>query len=345
MEDYRRILSFGEELKFGYFQTLDHFIGRNRAFNWTRSQRTKYYNQLYSNLKKKGKGKIIEVDRVQNISTKNFKNHYLKRNIPVILEGKAKDWKSVQEWNIDYFIENYGNDEILVLADGYVNEKGVEKRDSYASTLEKELTDIKNGGSNYYRFYPLFQWHPERLKDIDLEFLKKLSSSNNFGDSFQTFIGAKGSFTGYHNASASNLFTQIIGEKEWYLTPNYYKPIIDPSPTNLGLFRSAPARTNQGCFNPFKPNYDSPYHLYEYIDQYHMILKPGDIFYNPPYYWHTVTNRSFSIGIGYRWYAPNRIVSSSKLYSFLDFFSGVWWNIGKARRNVNQSFKDKLKSK
>ena len=54
------------------------------------------------------------------------------------------------------------------------------------------------------------------------------------GKTFQVFIGGKGSKTTLHCATENNLFTQVFGEKHWYLYPpkndfffksSYYKKI------------------------------------------------------------------------------------------------------------------------
>ena len=334
MEEFNRIFSRSQRNIHNGFQVLDHFLGRQKAFRWTIKRRIALYDELAKTLPLKGKGRIMEVDRVKDISPERLIREYINKNKPVILEGAALEWNCVKNWGIDYFIEKHGDDAITVVGEIELDEKGIPKRDNYESTLKKELEDIKRGGKNYYKFYPLFYWHPETYQDIDKAFLKKRSRRLFSAESLQVFIGAKDTFTNFHNASASNFFIQVVGEKEWYLAPNYYRLIFDPSPTD-GMSRGAPVKTKQGPFDPFSPSFEKPYHLFEFMDMYHMVLKPGDIFYNPPYYWHAVKNNSFSIGMGYRWYAPSKIWKASPLYFFLDFFSSFWWKVGKSMKDIN----------
>ena len=334
MEEFNRNFTSSQKRIHNLFQIADHFFGRQRAFKWTRKKRVKLYEDLAITLPKKGKGRVMEVDRVKDISIETLYRDYINKNRPVILEGAASNWNCVKTWGIDYFMAKHGEDKITVVGEIELDENGVPKRDHYESSLRKELEDIKNGGKNYYKFYPLFFWHPEHYEDIDKHFLKERSKRFFSAESLQVFIGAKDTITNFHNASASNFFIQVVGEKEWYLAPNYYRPIFDPSPTD-GMSRGAPVKTKKGPFDPFNPCFDKPYHLFEFMDMYHMVLKPGDVFYNPPYYWHAVKNNSFSIGMGYRWYDPSKIWKASPLYFCLDSFSSFWWKVGKSIKDIN----------
>lgn len=343
MQHFKKNLKAKYQVAFTCLQTLDHFVGRKVGFKMTKKIRKRLYEGLHADLLKKGeKGKVIDVDRVSNISEEEFRRTYLKRNVPVILEGAALDWPCLKEWDIDYFIKKHGDDEILVVGEIELNEDGTIRRENYETNLSNELMKIKNGGKNYYKFYPLIERHPEHLNDIKVDFLKRRINRLSMLFNYQVFIGAKNTITNLHNASASNLFIQVLGEKEWCLYPVYYSCIIDPSPTD-GLSRGAPVRTQKGPFNPFHPDYKYPYHLFEFIDSYSVKLKPGDILFNPPYWWHAVRNNSTSIGMGFRWYAPWAIWKSSKLYFMLDAMSSFWFKVGSAKRDINKVHRKNFK--
>ena len=96
--------------------------------------------------------------------------------------------------------------------------------------------------------------------------------------------------------------------------------VIDPEPVR-NVYRNAPYKTNGVPFNPFNPNYETPNTLYKYIDGYEVTLKPGDVLWNPPFYWHTIKNPTDSIGVGYRWTAPFYALKITPLYMFLDLFA------------------------
>lgn len=299
---------------YGWYQLLDKILGRSRGFNITRRSRKRFYTKLHEYLKKSGKGKLVAIDRVKDISLKDFKRNYLSKNKPVVLEGLAKDWGCVQNWSIDYFRDLHGDDDVTIVANDATQTL------YEILKLSEVLDDIQAGGSKYYRFYPLLEKHPEHIKDFNYTWLQKAKNRIGFLNQFQVFIGGKGTYTPIHSAMGSNLFVQAFGQKEWVLYPPSLSAIIDPPP-GINFHRSAPFKTKEGPFNPFKPNYERPYHLYEYIDGIKVTLSPGDVLYNPPHYWHAVENPTDSIGIGFRWVSPTASFLSAPWYTFLDMLN------------------------
>lgn len=300
-------------LTYGWFQFIDKIFGRRLGKKLTRRSRQRYYEKLTEHLEKSGENTHREIERISGISLKEFKRNYIRKGKPVVIEGGAKDW-GCTKWSIDYFRDLHGDDEITIVAND-ATEKPFE-----ILKLSEVLDDIQNGGTKYYRFYPLLSEHPEHIADFDYNWLRKAKNKFGFWEQFQVFIGGKGTYTPLHNAMASNLFVQAYGEKDWVLYPPNLTAIIDPDP-GINLHRAAPFKTAAGPFNPFKPNYDSPYTLYKYIPGIKVHLKAGDIFYNPPHYWHAVSNPTDSIGIGYRWISTRASFQSAPWYTFLDLIT------------------------
>lgn len=327
MDDIKRNIPFGFRFKYGIYQWLDHFFGRKRLFK----NRAGYFERLEKVLKEKGESTLRPIERRKDLSKKEFLNHYVRHGIPVVMEGAAKDWDCIKTWSPEYFKELHGDDDIVL----------VDQNDSeypYELIKLKEVIDnMREGGKKYYRFYPLLSRHPEHLKDFDYEWLKERRTGPVVFDSFQVFMGGKDTYTPLHNANQGNLFVQVYGEKKWVLYSHYYTPIIDPRPTR-NLYRNAPAKINAGIFNPFEPDYSSPYHLYKYMEGISVHLKPGDVFWNPPFYWHAVQNPTDSIGVGYRWLSPFNAYRRSPLYFSLDMMSfrpPIWKSIGLYKKDLN----------
>lgn len=318
-------------IKYGMFHALDHFIGMDRGRNWTKSSRKKYYQNLYAALKERGKGQLIPIEKRKNLSLKEFQESYLKKGIPVVLEGAANEWGCVKKWSLNYFKDLHGSDEI-VMADQYKVESPFEKM-----TLGDVIDNIKQGGSKYYRFYPLLKNHPEHILDFNYKWLRERRNPFSVFEAFQVFMGGDKSITPLHNASQSNLFTQVVGEKKWTLYHHANTPVIDPAPVK-NIYRGAPYKKESGPFDPFHPNFDAPYSLFEYIDGFSVHLNPGDVLWNPPYYWHGVENIGESIGVGYRWLSPLFCYKVSFLYALLDTLvinPPVWKSFGLTLKDGN----------
>lgn len=300
-------------LKYGYYQFFDHFLGRKTFFNMTRKSRTKFYAKLMDHLQKGGEGRGIEVDRVKDISHDEFMKKYVERGIPVILEGAAKDWECCKSWSLEYFKELHGTDKVVYMDQTDINTHGYEE-----TTLADIIDNIRGGKGKYYRFYPLMERHPEHLLDFDYKWLRKRRIGYSLGEAFHIFISGKGGFTPLHNAGTPNIFVQAYGEKEWRLIPNHFACVIDPAPAR-NMYRSAPIRAGVD-YNPFKKNFEN-YPLMKYVDYYKVHLKQGDVFYNPPYMWHCITNPTDSIGVGYRYFSPLYTFRLGPLYQFLEVFT------------------------
>lgn len=311
MQHIEKNIKLSNRLQYNYYQLMDHFLGRDRSFKLHEEGRRRFYSKLHDQLKSKGIGQVRPVERRKDLSLKEFKNHYMRKGIPVVMEGAAKEWDCVKKWSFDYFKDLHGKDEIVM-----VDQKHMEN-DYKKTTLADAIDEIKKGNGEYYRFYPLLERHPEHIKDFDYTWLLKRKNKVTWFEAFQVFIGGEGTVTPLHNANQCNLFVQTHGEKKWMLYPNESVSVIDPSPIR-NVYRSAPYKTESGPFDPFNPDYETPYTLFKYLDSYEVHLKPGDVFWNPPFYWHAVKNIGESIGVGYRWFSPFYMFKTSPLYSFLD---------------------------
>jgi hypothetical protein len=327
--DFRRVFTFGQRFTYGWYQWCDHFFGRKTFYS---KARERFYKRIAKHLEKQGPGKIMPLERRKDLSLDEFFNHYVKKGIPVILDGAAKDWDCVKKWSLEYFKELHGKDEIVLV------DQGKPDYPYELTTLADVIDNIRGGGSKYYRFYPLLVRHPEHIKDFDYKFLKDRRTKPVWFDAFQVFIGGKDSYTALHNANQSNLFVQVYGEKKWVLYSHYYSMILDPPPVR-NVYRSAHSKIAEGPFDPFKLDFSPPYSLFKYIDGYSVHLKPGDIFWNPPFYWHAVKNVSDSIGVGYRWLSPFYSYKISPLYFSLDCFATkppIWKAYSLYKQDINK---------
>jgi hypothetical protein len=320
-------MTFSQRLTYGMYQVADHFFGRKKLFK----DRSKFYNGLLKEMQKHGEGRIMSVERRTDLSREEFMNHYVRKGIPVVMEGAAKDWECVKKWSLEYFKAQHGDDEIILV------NQNTGDYPYELTTLADVIDNIKVRGGKYYRFYPLLTRHPEHYKAFDMDWLRARKAKPAFAENVQAFIGAEGSYTPLHNSNYPNLFVQVYGEKKWMIYSNYYAAVSDPNPIR-NVSREASPKKKEGQFNPFEPDYSPPYHLYKYVDMYSVHLKPGDVFFNPPFYWHAVQNVTDSIGVGFRWFAPFYAFKTSPLYLLLDLFATkppIWKMFSLAKKDIN----------
>lgn len=303
-------LSLYQRTGYGIFQMLDHFLGRQRVQKVLSGPRHKHFLKMKSTLEKGEKGRVIEVDRRKNLGLEEFKRDYLGKGKPVIMEGQAADWACCKNWDFDYLAQQYGEDKILM-----VDTVNPELKHQSIS-LSEAISKLGDSEENYIRFYNLIERHPERIHDFDFKWMTQMRHQRIISQAWQVFIGAKGNSTHIHNAPAGNLFVMVHGEKSWMMHPMSSAAFIDPRSTESGMYRTGPWR-NGSPYNPFKPDFVG-HPLCEFMDSYHVKLYPGDVLYNPPYWWHTVRNDTNSIGIGYRWINMGYNLKHHPLYAFLD---------------------------
>ena len=152
------------------------------------------------------------------------------------------------------------------------------------------------------------------------------------GKTFQVFIGGKGTNTTLHCASEHNLFTQVYGEKHWFLYAPKSDFLLNPPITRSPYFYSK--------FNPENPNLNE-FPAAKYLSTWECILKPGDVLFNPPLWWHQVKNLSHSIGVGFRWFSPFDSFRASFINTLMTILSTnpPIWTANKYRTDFARIFK------
>ncbi|MEK7435016.1 MAG: cupin-like domain-containing protein [Cyanobacteriota bacterium] len=293
--DARTSINNLHKIQYDTFWFFDHVLGKDNVNLFFEKNRNELKKEILKFVQKKEeKGKTYQIERRKNLTIEEFKNNYLRLSIPVVLEGAAKDWACVKNWTPEFLGEKYGSDEIQLI-DASPSDFDDINYKIQKTTLKEVIMSMDDGPiGKYSRFNRILHDHPELKEDFDLKFLKSLRNTVSSGQTFQVFIGGKGTKTHLHCASEHNLFTQVYGRKHWTVYPPVYDCVLEPVVNRTPYFHST--------FDPDKPDYEK-FPAMEYLDKYECILEPGDIFFNPPSYWHHVNNLSGSIGVAFRWFA------------------------------------------
>jgi hypothetical protein len=264
---------------------MEHFLNR-------KTTQTILNQNITNDMSQYQIARKLEIPRVKNISNQELRKKYINKGIPVILEGYANKWECVKKWNPDFLIDNYGEDKVPLMGSPE-DMNNIDYSLEYVTLKDVVESMVSGDTSRYSRFNRILYNHPELLKDFDYKWLLKMRNFFSSGKTLQVFLGAKGTKTHLHAASEHNLFTQVYGEKHWYIYAPNMDPALKPLVTGAPYFITS--------YDPENPDFEN-YPAMRYVDRYECVLKAGDVFFNPPSYWHHVTNLTPSIGVGFRWF-------------------------------------------
>lgn len=226
--------------------------------------------------------------------------------IPVVFRGAAKDWEAAT-WTPEFFAENFGDVEILVMGLNHIKEGMKELPVTFQakSTVKEHIEDIrKNPLYAGYLLAPAAHNHTKAedvMETLAVEHLN-LATHTNYPQLepnssvrvYILFIGSGHSLAPLHSHD-STFLGQFYGTKQALLVnPKEFE--------KCGCFYDSdyPEEDddlNSNCMaNLEKPDFEKFPGLKE-IDVYETILEPGDVLYIPKDWLHEIRAKSTSISI------------------------------------------------
>lgn len=229
---------------------------------------------------------------------------------PCVVRNLFSNTTAVKKWHSENYLPSYlGNITINTVEDAtYGNIQNIFYNDFFNESF-KDI--ILNNLSTKYLFFPT-KTRTNNYKNGTYELMTKIINKlvlddlninkilwNGFGtQNHKKYIGSQliigrgrknntiTTGTGWHCAIGNNWFIQVVGHKRWYFLNPKYSSLFGP----LRYASSAFIIGNQKIKKLQK-------HLpIEYVDLY-----PGDLLYNPDWYWHTIYNDDgLTIGVPIR---------------------------------------------
>jgi len=301
-----------ERAAFSVLFFLEHWFPRSERL---RQRKEAVRVRIVDHVRRGGKGKVLAVDRRRDLSPRDFRAQYLRRGLPVVLEGAGRGWRCTREWSFDNFRRRFGPETIkLVQRKGVApDDEVIDGREFSEEIVFSEFLDqVLEGGRKYMRFSPLLEQFPELLNDFDQGFLRSMPG-NNWGTTYQLFIGARGTYTPLHNAITPFFFVNICGTKRWQFMPGTYLAVLDPPAEGVTYNHSA---ADLGMSNLDRyPGFDC-------IDRMEAVMQPGDILFNPSWMWHCVQNESPTIGVRCGFVYPPGMLRESLTCTSIRAFAG-----------------------
>ncbi len=227
------------------------------------------------------------IEEILSIDAASFKKAYFNKKKPVIIKGLAKEWKSTQEWNLDFFLSLKDDKDVYLLSDNFIQEDNRYRKASFKDYI-KQLKDAETNNKNfkdYLTTLDIFEYYPELKDHIDFSFFEKHTKVNDI----TAWIGPAGTISGFHADTANNVYAQIRGKKMFIIcSPKFNKTMYPSSKHIYGAVASDVDINNfdKDRFPKFMDN-----------DFKSVILEPGDILFVPQNWWHYVQAIDPSISI------------------------------------------------
>lgn len=318
------MISARERWQFNALWLLGHVMGSDRL---ERAQHCWRSDKRRSELERPpsrppGAAKLRPVRAITDPGGSAFRRRYLTRVEPVVLRAAARGWPCCSRWTPEFFAAEYGDREQVLIPHSppEISRNKRQQEQVERSSMGQVVADIDQGA--YANFNPLLNYAPELRADLDMAWLDAHRDRLGVNQLFQLFMGGAGVGTGLHSAISSNLFVQIHGRKRWVLFSPDCNPVLDVALSREPCFHSP--------IDAMSPDYEA-HPAFQNVVGYEVVLEPGDVLYNPPFFWHQTVNVTRSIGVSYKWsYLPS-FVRASGMQSLLTFLSTnppVWKALG-----------------
>lgn len=244
---------------------------------------------------------------------------------PVVIRGFGSETAAVQTWSPEHLARRLGEVPCTVVemdeaAEARPHDSGRILRQmpfsEFIARMHREPLYLHNSTSFATQC-------PELLDELELDRIKAaLTDPGSTWDELfasNLFVGTDRVHSSLHCAPGGNFFLQVYGEKTWTLVSPAWGAWLFPvlsRPFNhclsvYGSYRSQPE--------------DSPIWR---LPRLTVTLKPGDLLYNPPWWWHEVENDGPTIGCALRHLprptSPSPTRANHPLFSTLSVYPKLW---------------------
>ena len=232
----------------------------------------------------------MNIQRVGDISHREFMREFYEPGIPVIFTNAAKVWQAKELFTPAWFTEHFGTRITRVNGKTYTMRHIFELLAESTEAAPAPYPCIFNIPEVLPELLPL-------LRPLDLNYAKpnwlnnKLFSLGNWGGQSKLFIGGPGGKFPYLHLDYYHLnawITQLYGEKQFTVFPRGQEHLLYPDPHNL--WRSD--------LNVFEPDYDK-YPLFREATPIHFTVGPGETLFIPFGTWHTAYSLTQTISVAF----------------------------------------------
>jgi hypothetical protein len=245
-----------------------------------------------------------ETLELPSIDAKDFDKEFFqfwrkKINMPLRVKGFLEGAPILKDASIEELVKTRGSVEVqsVKLETRAILGQNVHQT---KSTLEEFLTSKKF--ENYYvnNFYGVIEDEDFQKKCKGEEIDKIQNQKHILPQWFISRTSRVGS--SLHCAGGDNMFLNIIGQKEWHFIHPTYSPVLQVSVSKYAIY--SVSEMKEAVIKNARHELVEGYPHMERVPIYKSVLEPGDILFNPPFWWHSVRNlTNYNVGCATRYWS------------------------------------------
>lgn len=285
----------------------DHLLWQGLAGDSPRFDRKARLSESY--LERDGFAAVRDADPLPELEASASREDFLRASDnlhrPVVLRGFAADSPAVRTWSEARLRREVGEVDCHVFVQDASSRaqswnRGTELVSmSFAEYLDRRLDEplYLNNSTE------LFVAREDLVEELPAQAIRdRLHTPGSRWDELVTsnlFIGARHVFSSVHCAYGGNFFVEVSGRKKWVFLHPRYGPHLHAIPGRpFQYLKSAHGGTRA-------QQERGEVSLVHRLPRFEVVLEPGDLLYNPPWWWHEVDNLDdFTIGTALRHVPP-----------------------------------------
>jgi hypothetical protein len=232
----------------------------------------------------------MQIQKVDNISYRDFMENFYKPGIPVVFKNATKVWKASNLFTPDWFRENFGDRTIDKNGRTYTMREVLDLVETSTEANPAPYPFIFDIPSNLHELLPYIQ--PTDLGYAKPNWLhSKWFRRGYWGSALEVFIGGPGGKFPYLHIDFYHLnawINQLYGRKEFTVFPKGQDQYLYPRPDD-------PWRSS---LNIFEPDYEK-FPLYRNATPIHFTVEAGETLFIPAGTWHSAYSLEPTISVAF----------------------------------------------